>query len=44
MLDQWDDADAEWYGVATLARHRDPAAALLAAADKLEDLARHCAT
>lgn len=44
MLDQWDDADAEWYGVATLARHHDPKAALLAAADKLEDLARHCAT
>lgn len=44
-LDQWDKADAEWYGVFTLSKHRhDPGAALLAAADKLEDLARHCAT
>lgn len=44
MLDQWDDEDAEWYGVFTLVRHHDPKAALLAAAAKLEDLARHCAT
>ena len=44
-LDQWDKADAEWYGVLTLSKHRhDPEAALLAAAAKLEDLARHCTT
>lgn len=44
MLDQWDPVDSEWNDVVMLVCYYDPKTALLAAADKLEDLARHCAT